>query len=292
MSRNKFIGLAAVIAIALIGYSAIKKHADLPETLTDYANKSVKVLALNLQSGGTGSILTSGPAGTQILTNKHVCQLIQVGGVVRTESDVDYPVISFRVYSKHDLCVININKDLNNSIVLAKNEPKLFDGALVSGHPALLPTIITVGHFSHTQIIQIMIDSKACDGTEKGDEALMCMFMGAKPVLKSLEAQATSALIMPGSSGSAVYNSHGELAGVVFAGSQGLSYSFIVPYKYVKDFVTHLSSYPLQTPNAKQKPTSFFNNYLKYKTVCSKHPELTSFCKSSAILGIKYEQAD
>ena len=62
------------------------------------------------------------------------------------------------------------------------------------------------------------------------------------PILKTYDSQHTSALVLPGNSGSAVFNSDGEIAGLVFAsGSRELHYGIIVPHEYVKFFVEHES---------------------------------------------------
>lgn len=255
--------------VGVLLFCGVKSRVQLPNSNGEFAKVTVSIVSMNEKSGGTGVILESKPNDTKILTNKHVCELIQVGGLVKTDKGEKYPVRDFRVYSKHDLCLIGITADLGVSTKVASKEPKTYSDLTISGHPALLPTIISRGHFSQQKEIELMVGTKPCTGNEHDDEAMMCMFFGVKPLMKKLTAHVTNALIMPGSSGSGVFNDKGELTALVFAGSQGLSYGFLVPYEYVSDFLSNVSSYKLQTPNPKKKPSSFFTAIFKIEGFCA-----------------------
>lgn len=272
-------GLAVVVQILIIGKNAVSSPTKAQNT-AELARTSVKITSLNGRSGGSGIILASRANSTTILTNKHVCQLIQVGGNVVTETSTNV-IYAYKVYPRHDLCLVNILADLHQNTKIAEEAPMLYEDAAVSGHPSLLPTLITRGHFSNNMIIQIMVDIQACTGDEKDEEALMCMFMGGKPVLKTHDSQLVSATIMPGSSGSGVFNSRGELSGVVFAGTQGLSYGFIVPYGYMKDFLLTSKKYKWEYPNESAKPKNFFTSVFKAFNLCGDNPigRSTSFCR-------------
>ena len=71
----------------------------------------------------------------------------------------------------------------------------------------------------------------------ESDLQFICVMLGGLPVIKNYEAQPISATIQPGSSGSAVFDSNGHIAGLVFAGSGDIGYGFVVPQEYVKYFV-------------------------------------------------------
>lgn len=202
------------------------------------ASATVTVVRPDERSGGTGVILRSAPSRSDILTNNHVCELIKNGGVVITDDDRKHAVIDYKQSTDHDLCLIGVNEDLHVVTQVAEKAPEKYSEAIVSGHPTLLPTIITYGHFSAKRLVQIMIGSRACTQEElEGPNGLICILLGGVPVVKSFEAQVVSATIQPGSSGSAVYNSDGELSGLVFAGSGDLGYGLIVPYEYVYNFL-------------------------------------------------------
>ena len=260
LSKLRFLslGFLALAGCALIGVGHSQRPALTPKNESEFAKAAVMITSNNMRSGGTGVILDSRPGYTRILTNKHVCQLIQVGGKVITDDNKVYPVQNFRVYKKHDLCLISVMKDLGVKIKVAPQAPEIYESNVVVGHPALLPTIVTRGHFSQIREIQLMVGVTPCDGSEVGDDALSCVFNGGKPLIVELEAQVTSSTIMPGSSGSAVFNSKGELAGLIFAGRSEFGYGMLVPWEYINDFLTHLKSYPLQTPDAAKKPENFF----------------------------------
>ncbi len=253
--------LVSFLLIAGCGHKALRTNAD-------FAKTTAMITLDNKHSGGTGVILKSTANSSLILTNRHVCALIQVGGVVTTDQG-DYPVHSYRVYTRHDLCIIEVLANLHEGVTLAEQPPAIYTTATISGHPALLPTLITRGHFATQMPIQLMIGTKVCDGTETGDEASMCLFTGMKPIVLTYTAQPVTATIMAGSSGSGVFNNKGELAGLVFAGNQGLSYGFIVPYEYVRDFLTHAGQYPKQFPDRNAPPKDLFASMAKIQAYCS-----------------------
>ncbi len=252
-----------IACLFLVGCST----QSLPRTIPQYARTSAMITLESKRAGGSGVILQSTAGASYVLTNKHVCQLIQVGGVVTTDQGT-YPVNSYRVYTKHDLCLIEVLANLHQNNKIADSAPRSYSRIVVAGHPHLLPTMVTAGHFADHMSIQILVDTKPCDGTEKGEEAFMCLLSGSKPVVVTLEAQPTTALIMPGSSGSGAFNDKGEVAGLVFAGSEGLSYGFIVPYEYVVDFLKHKELYPVELPDKTRKPRSFFAQRFKIEDMC------------------------
>jgi Trypsin-like peptidase domain len=259
----------------------------LPRTNSDYAQTSAMITLENKHSGGSGVIVRSYPNGSLILTNKHVCNLIQNGGVVSTDEGT-YPVYSFQVYKRHDLCLIKVLANLHENTQLASKAPDTYSNMTIAGHPALLPTIVTHGNFAHHINIDVMIGSQPCDGHEADNDAFMCLLTGQKPLVQSFEAQPVTATIMAGSSGSGVFNSQGEISGLVFAGQQGLSYGFIVPYEYVKDFLTHSNEYAVQYPDPNAKPQNFFiSSFFNMQSICDENP---ANCKGMMLPSLYNEQ--
>lgn len=206
---------------------------------TDITKNSVMVINKAMNHGGTGVIYQSGQSGSYVLTNKHVCDVLKTaGGVVKTTTGV-YQVQAMLESKVSDLCLTFTPANLNQNTLLASEAPKTFSPVKVSGHPALLPTIITTGHFSERQIIQVFIGMQPCtaDDASNPDTSLLCAFFGGLPMIKSYESVLVSATIMPGSSGSGVYNANDELSGLVFAGSRDFAYGWTVPYDQVAAFL-------------------------------------------------------
>lgn len=211
----------------------------------DYSKKmreaTVMITALK-GGGGSGSIVYSDKSYSIILTNAHVCKVIEKGGRVTNVHDKSALVESYAIYDKHDLCQIKVSADMGPSVKIAKQESEKQEDIIISGHPNLLPQTFSNGKITGKQEVDIMIELKACT-EEDAKENVACIFFGGIPVVKKFEATTTSALIMPGSSGSAVYNNKAEIVAVVFAGRQGLSYGYLVPFEHVKQFLEQEETY-------------------------------------------------
>lgn len=205
--------------------------------------QTVKITNLGENSGGSGSIIRSSHSKSLVLTNAHVCQVAVKGGLVHDSEGNKFLVKSFKTSKLHDLCLITVIADLKYSAKLASAPPVMFETADVAGHPRLLPTIISYGHFAEKKVIQVTVGVRACTDAERQDPnvGFFCAILGQLPIIRSYESMVVSALIQPGSSGSAIYNSNGEIAGVVFAGSSELSYGFAVPFEYIYEFLNNES---------------------------------------------------
>ena len=188
-------------------------------------------------SGGTGVIHDSAPGQTTIITNSHVCGVVANGGLVIHKGSA-YTVNTFKRSTQTDLCLITISANLGVNTAIANRPPREFEVAYVSGHPHLLPVVPNEGHFSGKDIIEVLTGFEPCtDEDLDGPFGLICALVGGKPILKHYQAQLVSATIMPGSSGSGVYNSEKQLTGLVFAGSGEFGYGWIIPYESLINFL-------------------------------------------------------
>lgn len=251
---KKYIGhISAMIVLAgIVGtvtFQSRQRHNDVrPKNAKEFAQTSAMIVLPTKDSGGSGVILKSSEKESIILTNKHVCEVIQGGGIVMT-SGRDYKISQYKIYKKHDLCMIKVLANLGINTVVAEKAPEMYSHAYVSGHPSLLPHVLTDGYFSNYKTIEILVDMKECSEEDMEKNALGCLFMGGVPVVKNFDAQLVTATIMPGSSGSGVFNEDGEISGLVFAGSaQGLSYGFIVPLSHVQNFIATQDTYKWRKP--------------------------------------------
>jgi len=224
-----------------LGYSIYKVYGNRtikPTTASEYSATSVMITKFDGRSGGTGVILSSSKNNTKILTNAHVCELVSNGGIIRSERTKGI-VKAYQVSEMHDLCLITTNTNFKVNTVLAEDQPDVYEDATISGHPHLLPNIVTYGHFSQKELVNIMAKLRKCTEVEalSPDTGMYCQVFGGVPVIRRYEAQIVSATIMPGSSGSAVFNSKGQISGLVFAGSGNFGYAMIVPHEYILNFI-------------------------------------------------------
>lgn len=273
------------VGVILLSLSLLCKDRNVvrPKSVSDAAETSVMLTDMQMKSGGTGVILKSEKNSSVILTNKHICKILQGGGLA-VRNGQQYLVDSVKRYPLHDLCLVKVSRNLGVNTKVADSAPNLFSEASISGHPNLLPHVLTRGSFTGHQIITLMVGLRDCTKEDlQGPYALYCAFMGGMPILQSFEAQVVSATILPGSSGSAVYNASGEISGLVFAGAgNGLGYAYIVPWEYIVDFLSIAPELPYEPAQQLKYDTairSIFNvqhqcqedteDAKKYKNLCN-----------------------
>lgn len=239
------IGLLVLAATLLTGSVLFSDKSEI-------TNSTVMITTMSGNSGGSGSVIYSSENRSLVLTNKHVCEIALNGGLVKTTSGQTHTILSFKESAAHDLCLITVASKLPGKVSLATSAPKMYELATVSGHPGLLPNVVTQGHFSGNKVINVFLGMRKCTEEESKSQelGLPCAFFGGLPVFHTYEAVLVTATIMPGSSGSAIYNSSKELSAVVFAGSGQIGYAFAVPFEYVNTFLNEeLKKVPTIIPN-------------------------------------------
>lgn len=254
MTKNLSIGLCFLIAA--LGISALvlpspKAGAQAtvqaieaePQVITNVSVQTLNratVMVSNRQksSGGSGVILSSGPSASYILTNAHVCGVLEKEGGLISTTQGDFVVERYVKSNVHDICGIQVLKNLQINTPVA-NTSEYGDKVRISGHPFLLPNTVTDGYLSNSLEITLLIDVKECTEKELEENLLMCLAFNGMPIIKNYTAQTTSSMIAPGNSGSGVFNEKGELVGLAFAGiGRGISHGLIVPLEYVQFFLT------------------------------------------------------
>lgn len=292
IARGVIVGVPVLAAALLIYITVLNNqprimpnNITVPDNVETFRDSSVMIINSLKSSGGSGVILDSTPGYSEILTNRHVCKVVENGGYVVKNGELKQ-VAETKRYEKHDLCLIKVYYDYGINIPIAKLSPKLANIGHTSGHPALRPHTVSSGHFSDIQIIEVVTDMKECKKEDlQGPNGLYCFFFGAMPVFEEFEAQALSALIMPGSSGSAVYNKTGELSGLVFAGSgRDLSYAYIVPHAFVVDFIQNKDKQPYLLPIKKEDKSSTekaVDAKNRCKDLNSERSQVSSLCEKA-----------
>lgn len=274
-------------ALVILLFSNIVLAGNLPKTVEELKKTSVRIMNPEMSSGGTGAIFRSYENASHILTNKHVCRLIEQGGVVDYNKK-QYLITHYKKFEQHDLCIVRIATNLNINLKVAESLAKVSSISVVSGHPSLLPHIVTVGHLSEREDIDLITGIKPCTKQDLEENALECLFFGGKPLIKTLDSQLISNLIKPGNSGSSVFNENGEIIGVVFAGAgRDFSYGYIVPQLYVLFFVQNAHRYDfvkVGTPVDDEGVSDRVFNFDKCKEIefnpNKKYKKIKDFCKN------------
>lgn len=205
-----------------------------------FEKATVKITDKDERSGGTGWILKSTLTKSFIVTNGHVCNLHKRSGslMIRTHKGA-FQAERIKYSNLHDLCLVEVFADLGVDTKIADSSPERGEKIYISGHPRLFPLMVTEGYMSNNIQVSIVTEIRQCKDNEEDQANLYCQMMGVVPIIKNYESKMTSAFIAGGNSGSAVYDSRGEVVGVVFAGSEsGYSQSIIVPLEFLRNFVS------------------------------------------------------
>lgn len=255
-----------ILSVLLLSVSVNAAESFKPKTIAEFEKTSVMIVPKNGRSGGTGSIFRSNTQGSLILTNKHVCRIIEQGGYV-VKGEQKYPITHYKKYKHHDLCLVKINKNMGINLAVAKGTTHHSQKSIVSGHPNLFPHVVTEGHLSKEVEIELIVGFKKCTEEDHKENAMVCWFFKGMPVIKKFNSQFVSNLIMPGNSGSAVFNDSGEVVGVVFAGyGRGLGFGYIVPHIYVVYFMDTQHRYKWIEVGTEVDDRGFDKRFFYYRT--------------------------
>lgn len=273
------IGVVAVAAVAYSGLTLISGK-------NDTTRSSVMITNVAGNSGGTGVIYASSDTSSLVLTNRHVCEVARKGGFVRSQNG-NFLVKSIRPSETHDICMVKVVGNLGTSTKIASRPPRSFyEFATISGHPSLLPNVVTSGHFSGRQSIEVLTGFRRCTNDELSKDPFTCLLLGGYPIVRRYDSVLVTATIMPGSSGSGVYNSDNELSGLAFAGNRGIGYAWTVPYEYLHYFLDTeyfwleeiaIDNNVLHMNQEEEEHTAFNNRTMKnFRRTCSNESSWTT----------------
>ena len=210
--------------------------------LYNLGNPQVHSTVEGVQAFGPAVVVVKSPAGLgsgfivhedgYLITNFHVIegqkhltvtQFVQEGAELKRVIHKNIRIVALDAF--HDLAVLQI-EDMGQSpfptVVLSLEEPVYGESVFVIGNPAGLERTVTEGILSHTGRL----------------------FEG------SLYLQ-IDASVNPGNSGGPLFNSHGQVIGVVNMGSiilQGLN--FAIPARHVTFLLDHIEAYAYDKSNS------------------------------------------
>lgn len=249
MKLLKTSALVLVLALSFLGttyvmgrFAASKQEQANDDFLNEKVGERVVVITGpdNLSSGGTGFFVNTPSGNTFILTNNHVCGLAQANNVL---IDGEY-IASIVAHSPdHDLCLVS--NPLNFSGIDVAKTSRNGLNVFVIGHPMLEPKALIKGQISGEMLVTLLIGFNVpC--TEKGERIIvpppnsMASVFGIFSIcVIDRDAQAVTANILPGNSGSPVVNYDGQFVGVAFAGNpEEPGRGYIIPLSYVQKFLS------------------------------------------------------
>lgn len=191
------------------------------------------------RGGGTGFFVSTPRGNSFILTNNHVCGLAENNQVM---IDGEYFAQVIAHSPDHDLCIISNPLDVEGISLGASSR----DGQdiYIVGHPLLEPRAAVKGQISGTMEVDIAIGYNIpCSGKNLreiiADPNSLAALFGIRSIcIRAYEAQAVTANILPGNSGSPVVDHDGKLVGVAFAGrDDGPGRGYIIPLQYIQKFL-------------------------------------------------------
>lgn len=234
------IALACAVIFS-VGYLVLNSNQIQDDLINTDRPYVTRITNLEGNSGGTGFLVKAPSGNVYVLTNGHVCGLSKNGGPVflRTSNGDVFVKKVLAVYSNHDLCLVE-SPEGSSGLTVAKS---VRDGENVSiiGHPLLQPYTQLRAQISGELDITVFVGLDVpCEGTgyEKIPLDPFLSFItggGTYACIRTLNAFALNANVLPGNSGSPVVNKYGEVVAVVYAGGEGRGYA--VPLQEVKDFL-------------------------------------------------------
>lgn len=240
-----------IVLVALVGAGALFG----PSVLTNLHNLYVRLLSMRVvkitniagTSGATGFVVKGKSGEKYILTNGHVCALADNGPLVAEQNGETFPVEVYKKYTWNDLCAIKAHRPLGLAVSIA-GDVSTGDTVWVVGHPLLEPNSVTTGEISGTVFIQIVVKQnpklEECTGSTYSiidlSQTFYAVFGLNAVCVRTLEANASTATILPGNSGSPVINLWGNVVAVAFAANEAGTRSYFVPLSDVKNFLGEL----------------------------------------------------
>lgn len=244
------ISLITLASLVLLFFTIIQGPQIHSYFLRSYVGKKVVTVSQNFGDrigGGTGFYVKGASGKTYIMTNGHVCLIDREH--MNISENMDSVMVSHKVLKfdkKHDLCLIEANDDIEGLDVASSVGIGEIIGLI--GHPGLRPLTLARGEIIGKTKIELMwavnIPDSLCigrnisvDKLKPADAALARFYRIESICIASLQSNMANVIAYGGNSGSPVVNFYGNVVGVLFAGSEQPTDSYLVPLEDIKRFL-------------------------------------------------------
>ncbi len=241
--------LGAITGLALVHLIIVMPQVHRNFIRQYVGQKVVEIVKLDkngkLLGGGTGFSIR-GPSGKKyIMTNAHVCDAFKGSDTanIKLNSGETLQRKILQLSPLTDLCLIE-GVDSLGTLELGKSI-YIGETIMIVGHPLLMPLAVTEGDIIDTRIqeiglgiIGIDVQESECHQPKNKIVNQEFGFFGVLPVcMEEIMSYQTTAVSLPGSSGSPVVNTLGQVIGVNFAGDGMVHWGLSVPLQDIKTFL-------------------------------------------------------
>lgn len=223
--------ISTVLLLSVIVFSGSIRDTYYRESVGDNV---VRIYSMEKTGAGTGFHVKLKSGEIAILTNKHVCDMGNPKNkmVIIEKDGEEIPRRILERYPHHDLCLVEAITGHTGFIDIANSESEGEDLVII-GHPGARDLTLSHGENIGKKVIHL---ATQVEREEDCKGQIEFSFFG--PVcMEAFKSTSISAIAYGGNSGSPVINKYGNVIGVLFAGSQQPTDSYMVPLQYVKDFL-------------------------------------------------------
>lgn len=252
------LGLVAALVLSLAGLVALAPQIHRSYLRNKVGSRVVKIVKLDekgrVRGGGTGFAIKAPSGENYLLTNAHVCEAFKGSPEIKAQLP-DGTIIPRRILEiseNTDLCLAEGLPGVEG-LSVADDAPKKGQIVNVVGHPRLKPLTLSMGELIGLQEVSILAGLIG-DGSQEAKDAgwlteedcqkpknkimeFETIFGTIKACMISVLAYQTSAVALPGNSGSPAVDMWGNVVGVLFAGDSEVHWGMLVTLKDVKDFL-------------------------------------------------------
>lgn len=195
-------------------------------------------------SGGTGFHVKAPSGKMYLVTNGHVCKGVEKDGVVYVrlgEGDTSVPRNVIQESPSTDLCLVEPLPQAR-AVKLSEKDPESGDILAAIGHPRLFQITktqgITIGPRKVEFIQSFNPEPGTCDEPKNVRKEITLLFWKIPACLVAVDAIQTTITILPGSSGSPIFDEQFRVKGIAFASDES-AWAAIVPVTQLNTFLRH-----------------------------------------------------